>query len=177
MNDSPDIQKRALSPKKRAFLAAFAVCCTIRGAAAASRISRRCAHYWMRNDPNFAEAFADARETAFDLLEAEARRRALDGWDEPIYGPGPDGAGSKQIGTIRKYSDALLMFLLKAARPERFRAGHDVRHSGTVSMPVSVSVKAQGGISVAEAVQARDFLEWSAQQRQDAHQKPTDGSP
>ena len=45
-------------------------------------------------------------------LEDEARRRAVDGVDEPVFQQG------KQVGTIRKHSDTLLIFLLKGIRPQ-----------------------------------------------------------
>lgn len=32
----------------------------------------------------------------------------------------------KIAGSVREYSDALRMFLMKAARPERFRDGYDL---------------------------------------------------
>ncbi|MHC5536960.1 hypothetical protein ACYOEI_01645 [Singulisphaera rosea] len=54
-----------------------------------------------------------------DTLESEARRRALDGVEKPVFYRG------QKCGAIREYSDALLMFLMKAARPERFRESYD----------------------------------------------------
>ena len=46
---------------------------------------KRGAHYhrWML-DPEYAAAFEEADLTASDLLIEEARRRAHDGWDEPV---------------------------------------------------------------------------------------------
>jgi hypothetical protein len=41
------------------------------------------------------------------MLEAEARRRAVQGWDEPVFHQG------RKVGTIRKYSDRMLEILLK----------------------------------------------------------------
>ena len=55
----------------------------------------------------------EAREVVTDLLEAEARKRAM-GEDEDQFYKG------KKIGSIKRYSDSLLMFLLQAAFPERF---------------------------------------------------------
>ena len=50
-----------------------------------------------------------------DALEQEARRRALEGVEEPVFCRG------ERVGVIRRYSDALLILLLKAKRPEQFR--------------------------------------------------------
>ena len=66
-------------------------------------------------DPAFAAAWDDALEAAVDQLEAEARHRAIDGVEQPHFHQG------KVCGTVRKYSDALLMFLLRAHRPETYR--------------------------------------------------------
>lgn len=55
-----------------------------------------------------------AREEACDTLEAEAMRRAVQGFEQPVYHKGV------KCGTVRKYSDALLMFLLKSARAFKF---------------------------------------------------------
>ena len=49
-----------------------------------------------------------------DELEAEARRRAVQGVRQPVFHQG------KVVGHIRKYSDLLLIFLLKHRRPEIF---------------------------------------------------------
>ena len=52
-------------------------------------------------------------------MELEARRRAVKGTDKPVFQRG------EQVGTIREYSDTLLMFLLKANKPEKFRDNFD----------------------------------------------------
>jgi len=67
-----------------------------------------------RNDTEFAQAWEDALEEAADLLELEALRRAVDGTVEDKFFQG------NVIGSIRRYSDSLLMFLLKARRPAQF---------------------------------------------------------
>ena len=65
-------------------------------------------------DERFADAVEDAKQGGTDTLEDEARRRAVMGTPEPVYYKG------EQCGTVRKYSDSLLMFLLKARDRERF---------------------------------------------------------
>ena len=72
----------------------------------------------------FRADWDEALEEARELLEAEARRRAAIGVDEPVFYKG------KVVGHIRKYSDNLLMFLLKAHWPEKFRDNYAVEHSG-----------------------------------------------
>jgi hypothetical protein len=79
------------------FLEAFAATGNVRLATSAAGVSRDAPYKRARVRQSFADRWAKAREEAIDLLEAEARRRALSG------------------------SDALLMFLLRAHRPERYR--------------------------------------------------------
>lgn len=68
-----------------------------------------------KSDPEFAAAWDEAHEAAGDVLEAEAVRRATEGWDEPVFYQGV------ATGTVRKFSDALLSLLLRGAKPEKYR--------------------------------------------------------
>lgn len=83
-------------------------------------ISRATHYLWSREDPEYVKAVDDAMETAADVLEEEARRRAHDGVEEPVFYQG------EVCGTVRKYSDTLLIFLLKAAKPQKFRENIDL---------------------------------------------------
>lgn len=104
-------------------------------AARAAGIERSTAYDRRNSNEAFAALWDDAMEQASDLLEAEARRRAYEGWDEPVYGrlPGRD-AGEGEIGVVRKYSDALMQTLLKGAKPEKYRERMDMRHSGKIDV-------------------------------------------
>jgi hypothetical protein len=92
---------------------------------------RRNTPYEIRQkDPEFAALWEEALQVATDVLEHEARERAM-GWDEPVF----DKDGN-QCGTRRVYSDRMMELLLKAHRPEKFREKfeHDVTHQGGVIM-------------------------------------------
>lgn len=92
-------------------------------------------HYeWVKQDPKYAAEVEHAMESAIDLLEAEAKRRAYEGVEEPVY------QGGKQVGTIRKYSDTLLIFLMKGARPEKYRDRQQIEQtvSGSVTLNVVI---------------------------------------
>ena len=104
----------ALSAQQRAFLAAYPITGTIGHAAEAAGISRRSHINWIRQ-PEYAEAFAAAKDAFVESLEAEVARRARDGVEEPVY------QGGKLVGTISKKSDTLAIFLLKANRPDKYR--------------------------------------------------------
>ncbi len=100
--------------KQKAFLAAYAACANVRLAARLARCARS-QHYWWLRQPAYAEAFAEARAEACEALESEAWRRAVEGVVRPVYYRG------KVVGTVREYSDTLLIFLMKAAMPQKYR--------------------------------------------------------
>lgn len=120
------------TPKKAAFLAAFAETGNLSVSAAAAKVHRSMHYAWLAKDPDYREAFEQARETAADRLEQEARRRAIEGTERPVY------QGGKLVGTVREYSDTLLIFLLKGVRPDVYRDNVSVRHAGPSGGPIEV---------------------------------------
>ena len=123
--------------KKRAFLAAYAECGTVTHAAEIAGITRRMVQYWKKDDPEFAEAFRVAEEKAADRLEQEARRRAIEGVPEPVFHQG------KVVGTVKKYSDTLLIFLLNGMRPEKYRKRVSQEITGKNGGPIEASIRAE----------------------------------
>lgn len=121
-------------PKKRAFLAAYSRIGNITRAAEAVGMHRGSHLVWLKKDPEYASAFEEARGMAGDRLEAEARRRAVEGTDEPIFYQGV------QVGTVKRYSDVLLICLLKAHRPEKFAERSDIRLQGRMQHTGQVQV-------------------------------------
>ncbi len=73
-----------------------------------------------KRDPEFAAAWAEAIDIGLDLLEDAAVQRALDGAEMPVFYQG------QQVGSFHKPSDKMLIFLLKAHRPERYGDKVDV---------------------------------------------------
>lgn len=125
------------TPKKRTkpdwaprFLRKLSVTSNISAACKAAGIGRTAFYERRDSDPVFAAAAAEALETATDALELEARRRALEGVTKPIFGSGGKGVGSVQVGEVQEYSDTLMIFLLKAHRPEKFRENVKHEHVG-----------------------------------------------
>ena len=88
-------------------------------ACAVAKIHRSTAYRHYDKDPVFARAWESALEDACDRLEKEAIRRAAVGTLKPVFYKG------EQCGSIREYSDTLLIFMLKAYRPEKFRESFD----------------------------------------------------
>ena len=83
------------------------------------------------SDPEFAKAWDDACEEAYDELEAEARRRAFKGVDEPVFHRG------EIVGHIRRYSDSLVMPLLGTYR-RKFRPQTALELTGADGGPVQI---------------------------------------
>jgi hypothetical protein len=108
-----------VTAKQRAFLAAYSKVGIISEAAKKAKISRRDHCNWLP-DPEYAAAFEVAREESIELLELTVRRRAM---------------------RARKPSDLLSMFLLKAARPEKYRDNARVEMTGAGGAPIQVEVK------------------------------------
>lgn len=85
-------------------------------------------HVARKKDPKFDEAVLAAIDEGYDMLEEEARRRAVDGIVEPVFYRGEQVVDVSGNPTgIRKYSDQLLIALLKGYRPKRFNPGAKVQ--------------------------------------------------
>lgn len=67
-----------------------------------------------KNNPEFAAAWDDAIEQATGSVELEIHRRAVEGYDEPVYQKG------ELVGTVTKYSDRLLELRAKALMPNKY---------------------------------------------------------
>jgi hypothetical protein len=134
------IDTAKLTPKQTAFLAAYAVTGTLTQAAKGSGVSVRSHHRWREGCEAYLEAFEAAHQEACDHLEAEARSRAIQGQrrlkfdrnGQPLIDP-----DTGKPYTEHRYSDALLMFLLKANNPGKFGDRIEQTHKGMVN-PVHI---------------------------------------
>ncbi len=122
------------------FLETFAACGNVTVAAQAAGAGRSTVYAWLVEDPEYRLAFNEAREMAADALEAEAHRRAVKGYERPVYHNGA------LVGTVTEYSDRLLEVLLRANRPERFRerAGVEVTLGALPGFPELPSAQTSG---------------------------------
>lgn len=114
---------------KPVFIEALRALGNVRVAAHKAGISRGHAYLQKQKDPNFAEAWDDAVDDATDMLELEARRRAMEGTERTEYlRTGTDDKGNPTLEkvTYRQYSDKMLMFLLRGLRPEKYRENFDL---------------------------------------------------
>ncbi len=121
--------------RQDAFLAEYRQCATVTWAAKIALISRRRHYKWIEKDPAYAEAFEEAKVEGTESLVREARRRAIQGIEEPVIYQGKLSLGADGNPlVIHKHSDVLLIFLLKGMMPETFRERHEVTGGGGVAL-------------------------------------------
>lgn len=108
------------------FLAVFEQTGNITAASKAASVSRSAVYAARKNIEEFRLLFEDAEEVAADRLEAEALRRGVEGWEESVFYHG------EEVGAIRKYDSQLLLALLKAARPDKFKDRTATELSGSL---------------------------------------------
>lgn len=107
--------------RRTKFLQSLAETANVTRSAKAAGMTPSAAYKERRRRPAFAQAWAEAMEQALDTLEAVMLERALHGVEKTVYYAG------KNCGSVRQYSDALAMFLLRARRPQTY---------GTTDSPV-----------------------------------------
>ncbi len=131
------------TPKKReAFLSVLAGGGSVTLASATAGIGRQRVYEWRQDDSDFATEWDVAVEAGTDVLEDEARRRAVEGVEEPVFFQG------NTVGHVRRYSDTLLIFLLKGRRPKKFK--DRVAHGGDETGP-----PIKHGVSALEIIESR----------------------
>lgn len=141
----------ALDARKRVWLAAFEEAGTVTKGCKDSGIPRSTVYVWRQHDEAFALAWADIEEATTEAMEREAYRRAVEGVSEPLVSAG------KLVTNTQKFSDTLLIFMLKARRPEKYRDNVKIEHTGSVEQ-VNTSVILDGSL----AGEARDLLRRAA---------------
>lgn len=132
---------------RKAFLSALAATGNVGAASRAANIDRHTALNARKSDPAFAAEYRAALSEACDALELEARRRAVQGLlrlqfykGEPLIDP----RTQKPYYEV-EYSDTLLIFLLKAHRPKKYRDRHEVTgKDGKDLIPTDLSAIRRG---------------------------------
>lgn len=122
---------------------------------------RSTAYEYRDEDEGFAKRWKEANEEAVEVLEAEADRRAIQGTLKPVFHRGV------QCGSIREFSDVLLIFRLKALRPEVYRERADLRHSGSIET---------SGVLVVPGMASAEEWDKLQQQRREAGEGNEEGS-
>lgn len=151
--------------KAAAFCAALAETANVGKSCKAVGIGRVMAYAWREEDPEFAAGWDRALSIGITALEDEAIRRAHEGIDEPVIYQGQvmvqleqqyykngkpkydrltkepvvrvlmDENGRPKHLTIKKYSDQMLQFLLRAHDPKyRDNGKSEVKLSGSLEL-------------------------------------------
>lgn len=137
---------------KKAFLKTFACIGRIGEASKIIGISSSCHSRWMKTSAKYREAFGRAKMKYVECLEKAAHHRAVHGVrrlkffkDEPIIDPITGNPYEE-----REYSDRLLIKLLEANDPEKYRPRSENSRPAdpSVSVNVGVGVGINQGITV-----------------------------
>lgn len=133
-------------------------------------VSYECYRQYLRKDPEFRAAVDEAREFYAESLRIEVHRRAVEGWDEPVFYNGV------QCGVVRRYSDALLLRHVARFDPS-YRATVSVeqrapgREHWLSGYPIA-KLSAEARVALAAVLQA----EREARARRGASEAPADGT-
>ena len=153
---------RACSPAGRGTEVVLA--CNMAKACEVARVARSEHYRWLRYR-RYAARFREAEEHAIQALETEARRRAMVGIEKPIFYKG------HAVTYVRAFSDGLLMFLLKAKRPDIYR-DRGPNGSGPAEPPSPPPADARVLTRL-----SRDTLEQALAELTDAGSPPGDPDP
>lgn len=99
-------------------------------AARHARLSWPSVCFTKKDNPAFAAAWVEAEEAFVQALETEAKRRAYLGTKRGVYYRG------RKVADEKVFSDVLLMFLLKARKPEKYREHFEAKFSGDIQVVV-----------------------------------------
>lgn len=125
---TPKTRRRPSKPRREwraAWLEAFREHGTVTAACKVVEINRTTA-YDARADEAFAKAWDAIENETTEAMEREAYRRGVEGVPEPLVSAG------KLVTNVQKYSDTLLIFMLKARKPEVYRENVKIEHAGRI---------------------------------------------
>ncbi len=135
----PRKRTRNRTPKKDwgvKFLETLARTGNIFHSAKKARIARSAPYLRKNSDPLFAQLWDEALAISVEMLELEARRRAEKGTRKPMLYKG------RVVKYVMEYSDTLMIFLLKAHAPGKYR--DVVKHEQSGSLDVTSGGKPIG---------------------------------
>jgi hypothetical protein len=137
----------AISRKLQAFLGAYEECGCIIRAAQAVGIDRSLHYRAMDLEPDYPAAFKAADKHWFDKLEGAARHWASEGVEEAIFRTvkkvdedGNETVERVQIGTKLRIPQTLIVKLLEAGNPAKYRPSSTVEHTGADGRPIELQV-------------------------------------
>ena len=117
--------------RKLRFLTLYRLTGQLQRSARESGISPHTVRAHVKSDTDFKLAMEEAYGDFKESLESEVMRRAVMGWEEPVYQQGI------LAGTVRKYDSRLMELLVKRHIPE-YKERYEVQHNitgGLVAVP------------------------------------------
>ena len=111
---------QGLGYKQRKFLRGYTQAGTIRGAMTASGVDTRWHYHWLSTSNDYSVAFARAKDMFSDVAEGAIIGRGIHGYEKPL-----SYRGMLTGDTVREYSDALALAVIKALKPE-YRDGNQI---------------------------------------------------
>lgn len=103
---------KTVAARRAAFLKALRASLNVSAAARKAGIANSTVYRHRQANARFRAEWDAALAEAVDDVESNVLRRAIEGVERPVFYRG------EKVGSIRTYSDALGMFVLKAKRPE-----------------------------------------------------------
>ena len=125
------MRKIRTAKKDKVFFAGLAVGLPVSVALTNARYTKSVAYKWRKEDETCREQWDEAIDSAVEAMEAEADRRGMEGTLKPVFYRG------EECGQIREYSDTLLIFRLKALRPDKYRENLKTEHVGASGGPIA----------------------------------------
>lgn len=134
ISDTLNVRIETLSSKQKKFLKAYGECGVVKYACQVARIHRSTFYDWRDRDENFKVCLPIFQEDAHDTLEYAAYEQGVVGVEEPVVSMGRVVMGDDEKPlTVRKYSPQLLITLLKANMPEKYREKQQVDMNANIS--------------------------------------------
>lgn len=137
-DDLSELTSKELAERQLAFLRAYANRGIVRDGCIAADMSRGA---YMRQRETYEEfnvACKAAEEMAADRLEAEAHRRAFDGFEKPVIYQG------EITDTYKEYSDSLMGMLMKGYKKDKYKERSE--HSTPPGQPMQLEAETKESV-------------------------------
>lgn len=138
---SEDVSKltpEELKERKLSFLRAYANRGIVRDGCVAASTSWGTYQRWREKDEGFNMGCKHAEMLAADRLEAEAHRRAHDGYEKPVIYQG------EITETYTEYSDSLMSVLMKGYKKDKYKDRSE--HSTPVGKPMQLEAETKDSV-------------------------------
>lgn len=145
---APQVRTKPPRNWTQKFLEALSATCNVRASCQLAQVDKHTVYKLRHQDTPrgraFAEAWLQALDDAADRVEQELHRRAVVGYEEPVFYQG------EQCGTVIRYSDMLLHKLAIRLRPEVWSEKYRLEHSGPKGGPIQVDARAEVALLLAQ---------------------------